>query len=311
MQQQKYSFNFLADKLDNFPSEKYDKLIYPFYHNDILIGAVRDQTWRIIASNATKDLLTVFTFKENKITYVGLNLSEDLRALIHFCKEKQLFSVLDKWRNEEYIIYGQKCLSHNEDNNNYTKCLVNVGTVERSAVGLFGFKSYGVHLNAFFYSSDGECFMWIGQRSHTKDFYPNHYDQMVAGGLCVPLTPYQCLVKECKEEANLDVCSIGSDLKEVGTISYINSIEEGIYPETQYIFDLEIGDSFEPQNTDGEVSAFHCMPIRKFKPNCAAVIIDFCLRHGYLKAREIQNSESILKHIYCLNSPLDLINRLK
>ena len=35
--------------------------------------------------------------------------------------------------------------------------------------------------------------------------------------------------------------------------------ERGLFPETQFVFDLEIPESFQPVNIDGEVDAFYLL----------------------------------------------------
>ncbi len=74
------------------------------------------------------------------------------------------------------------------------------------------------------------------------------------------MTPFDCLAKECQEEAGLTLTN-EMPVSSVGSISYINSLDRGIYPETQYIFDLKVDSSFQPINQDGEVSSFRCLTI--------------------------------------------------
>lgn len=45
--------------------------------------------------------------------------------------------------------------------------------------------------------------------------------------------------------------------------SYFHENELGLFPETQFVFDLELPRSFEPTNTDDEVSDFYLLPIKE------------------------------------------------
>jgi len=45
--------------------------------------------------------------------------------------------------------------------------------------GLLGVRQYGVHMNGFFYDTDGGVKMWIGRRSPTKPTYPGMLDNTV------------------------------------------------------------------------------------------------------------------------------------
>ena len=39
--------------------------------------------------------------------------------------------------------------------------------------------------------------------------------------------------------------------------------ERGVFPETQFVFDLEMPESFQPVNIDGEVEAFYLLTIEE------------------------------------------------
>ena len=57
-------------------------------------------------------------------------------------------------------------------------------------------------------------------------------------------------------------------------------------------FDLELPADFRPANADGEISDFYLWPMDRvietvrdtddFKFNCALVVIDFLIRHGFI-----------------------------
>ena len=99
------------------------------------------------------------------------------------------------------------------------------------------------------------------------------------------------LIKECAEEA-----AIPRDLAEraipVGAISYTHEMEDGLKPDVQFVYDLELPGDFVPHNTDGELEDFYLWPIEQvaetvrdtteFKFNCNLVIIDFLVRHGLI-----------------------------
>jgi len=74
----------------------------------------------------------------------------------------------------------------------------------------------------------------------------------------------------------------------VGAISYCVEAPDGLKPDVQFCFDLELPADFTPRNTDGEIDEFYLWPIAKvaeivaetgeFKFNCNLVVIDFLLR---------------------------------
>lgn len=83
-------------------------------------------------------------------------------------------------------------------------------------------------------------------------------------------------------------------------ISYINVIyifsfyfesERGLFPNTEYVYDLELPLDFMPKNADGEVETFELLTAEEcvqralsphFKTTSAPVILDFLIRRGYI-----------------------------
>jgi len=82
----------------------------------------------------------------------------------------------------------------------------------------------------------------------------------------------------------------------VGVVSYNRVARRGYRPDVLYCYDLELSADFEPRNTDGEVESFSLLPLEEvarlvretdeFKLNCNLVIIDFLIRHGFLRPDE-------------------------
>ena len=50
-------------------------------------------------------------------------------------------------------------------------------------------------------------------------------------------------------------------------VSYTYEDERGIFPETQFIFDLEIPETFVPMNLDGEVQTFYLLSMEEVRIN--------------------------------------------
>ena len=162
--------------------------------------------------------------------------------------------------------------------------------MERAAVPLFGVRAYGVHLNGFVRGARG-IEMWVARRARGKHTYPGMLDNMVAGGQPIGLGIKENLVKECGEEAAIPP-ELAARAVPVGAISYRQETPEGLKPDVQFVYDLELPPDFVPRNTDGEIEEFHLWPIERvaevvhdtaaFKFNCNLVVIDFLVRHGLL-----------------------------
>ncbi len=162
--------------------------------------------------------------------------------------------------------------------------------IERAACPWFGIRAWGVHLNGFVRRGDG-LHMWIATRARDRPAYPGELDNMVAGGQPIELDLAVNLVKECGEEAGIPA-DIARRASAVGMISYRHQGPEGLKPDQQFCYDLELPAAFTPHNGDGEVESFSLLPIDEvmrivretyaFKFNCALVVIDFLIRHGLI-----------------------------
>jgi hypothetical protein len=164
--------------------------------------------------------------------------------------------------------------------------------IERAGVPHFGVRAFGIHMNGYVRRPDG-IWMWIGRRAKNKSTYPGMLDNTVAGGQPIGISLRDNLAKECQEEANIPK-EMAAKAIAVGCITYTVEAADGLKPDVQFCYDLEMPEGFTPRNTDGELEEFYLWPIAKvakiveetqeFKFNCNLVIIDFLLRHGLIAA---------------------------
>lgn len=171
--------------------------------------------------------------------------------------------------------------------------------MERAAVPWFGVRAYGVHMNGFVpddrAGGTAGLKMWIGRRARDKPTYPGLLDNMVAGGQPLGIGLKENLIKECAEEAAIPP-ELAARAVPVGAISYVHETPEGLKPDVQFVYDLELPPDFRPRNTDGEIEEFYLWPIEQvmtvvrdstdFKFNCSLVIIDFLIRRGLIGPEE-------------------------
>ena len=163
--------------------------------------------------------------------------------------------------------------------------------IERAAVPLFGVRSWGVHINGYVREDGAITHMWIARRARDKPTYPGMLDNFVAGGQPIGLGLMENVIKECGEEAGVPP-GIAARAVPVGAISYRHETPDGLKPDVQFVWDLELPPDFTPHPVDGEIEAFHLWPVEKvmaatrdtagFKFNCALVNIDFFVRHGFI-----------------------------
>ena len=103
------------------------------------------------------------------------------------------------------------------------------------------------------------------------------------------------MVKECGEEASVPV-ELAQTATPVGVITYNANYLGCCKRDVLFCYDLELPADFDPDAADGEVESFELFDIPRlmdtvsstdeFKTNCAVVIIDFLVRHGYLSPEE-------------------------
>ncbi|KAF9869215.1 thiamine pyrophosphokinase-related protein [Colletotrichum karsti] len=221
--------------------------------------------------------------------------------LFDFWRINDVFPILRGWRDELWPVYGRN-----------RELLINM---ERAASGLFGVMRYGVHMTAFVRcpSASHGVKIWVPRRSPTKSTFPGMLDNTVAGGLMTGEDPFECVIREADEEASLPDPLVRSRARHVGGVTYIyiTKAEAGevglIYPEVQWIYDLELPEDVVPQPKDGEVAEFDLCTVEQvqqslargeWKPNCALVMIDFFIRHGILTKQNEPEYDHILRRIH-------------
>lgn len=162
--------------------------------------------------------------------------------------------------------------------------------IERAAAPYFGFTAYGVQVNGYVRTADGQS-LWVARRSADKQTDPGKLDSMIGGGQPVGIGVMENLMKEAQEEAGVapDLIATG---RPVGTVACCRETPAGLEPDIEFTFDLELPPDFRPENTDGEVAKFMLWPVElvmetvrtttDFKFNINLTLIDFFIRHGLL-----------------------------
>lgn len=203
--------------------------------------------------------------------------------IIMTCIEQDLFHVLDHKHSEPFAVVGAR----------YSSPVY----IERFATALFGVTSRGAHLVAYCHGKSG-MMVWIPRRAAHLYTYPNMLDTTVAGGVKSGVPPFQTIIEESDEEASLPESLIRERARCRGVISHMNVTgkdfpgEQGLVtPDYVYVYDIELPEDVIPKPHDDEVSSFTLMPVEElraallreeFKPDSAAVLIEFLVRHGII-----------------------------
>ncbi|OAA46274.1 thiamin pyrophosphokinase- protein [Metarhizium rileyi] len=223
-------------------------------------------------------------------------------SLSAYWRENRTFKLLTGWRDELWPVYGRN-----------GELLF---SMERAAIGLLGTVRYGVHLTAYVLepSAPHGILLWIPKRAANKSTFPGKLDNTVAGGLMTGEVPFECIIREADEEASLTEIVVRQNAQEVGKVTYIYVTDEKnvgqadlIYPECQWVYDLELPAEITPQPKDGEVEEFKLCDVNqvkedlargKFKDNCAVVMLDFFIRHGIIKINDEPHLSTIQARIH-------------
>lgn len=127
---------------------------------------------------------------------------------------------------------------------------------------------------------------------------------MVGGGLSVGYGIEETAVKEAAEEASIP-SDLVKNIVSAGCVSFLFESSRGIFPNTEFVFDLELPVDFTPTNADGEVQAFQLLPAKEcleklfspeFKTTSCPVVIDFLIRHGVITPENGKH----YKQLFCL-----------
>ncbi len=164
--------------------------------------------------------------------------------------------------------------------------------MERAASRHFGITMYSAHLNGLT-ARNGQPYMWLARRAESKHTDPGKLDNIAAGRIARGFKPFQTLVKEAHEEAGIPN-ELAQQSRAAGAVRCKREVEEGLHHEIIFVHDLILPETFVPENQDGEVASFECVPIAdllgrlenpsQFTVDAALVIVDCLLRRGYLSS---------------------------
>ncbi len=238
-------------------------------------------------------------FEEDPEVFVVNSNSVNLhpRLTTPAMRTKAVAEVLEKWRIQDRVQgwRGEQYRASSRFD------LAPQLLIERAAATLFGICSYGVHLNGYVLF-ENEKLMWLARRANDRPQFPGFLDHIVAGGLTAGMSPQSVLTRECMEEAGIPE-SLACEAKPAGFVGVFMEYEGRIKRDLLFCYDLELPRTFAPCNHDGEVESFVLTPIDEeqrlisetdeIKLNCNLVMIDFLVRHGYVRPEDTHYTEIV------------------
>ena len=174
--------------------------------------------------------------------------------------------------------------------------------IERAASRYFGLTMYASHLNGLT-TKNGEMSMWIARRADNKSVDPGKFDNLAAGRISRGMSPFETLIKESYEEAGISPV-LAATANSTSVVRCKREVEEGMHHELMFVYDIILPENFKPQNQDGEVSGFQCVPITtmlerleespdEFTVDAALVVLDCLIRRGYFTSERTDYLEII------------------
>ncbi|KAI0752680.1 NUDIX hydrolase domain-like protein [Daedaleopsis nitida] len=219
-----------------------------------------------------------------------------------------------KWRAELYPVYRNPFCQRDypkDDGGAEDDTLNYAFEMERSASGLFGIVTFGIHMSVYEeVPGEDEPKMWVAQRALTKQTWPGYLDNSVAGGIPAGLSVFECVVKEAMEEASIPEDVVRRYARSTGSVSYFFRTPKGwLQPEIEYTYDICLppGSGVDPRPLDGEVASFRLEPLLTvvglvrtglFKYNCSTVIIDFMIRKGFITPDNEPDYQEIVTRLH-------------
>ncbi len=254
----------------------------PFFIENTLLGYVHKDNKNLFKSFKHLMVFTDFNGQEGLTFHPDINSFElRTRAANEIAQSWLKSGVITSWVGEQYDV-----------NTGFNH--PSFFTIERAASSILGIKKYGIHLNAWV-EKQGEMYLWVARRSRNKPTFLGKLDHLVAGGYGTGYTIEQTMIKECGEEAGVPE-TIAKTAVPVSMVTYNMDAGQKLQQDNLFIYDLKLDASFVPENTDGEAEEFYLWPVDKvlnivsttdeYKTNCNLVIIDFAIRHGFLKPDE-------------------------
>ncbi|XP_040564357.1 uncharacterized protein [Lepeophtheirus salmonis] len=263
----------------------------PLYFGKFQIGLVRKNVEKILQKYES-----IFHIRKEYISIVhDENISSKIDYVLREIKGKYPhISALQGWRDENYNIKA-----YFSDSEPLLK-------MERSATCLFGLRQYGVDINGYVKHPEKGMCLWFQKRSHNKPTWPGRWDNFVGGGLSEGFGIFETAIKEANEEANVPN-ELAQKMQPKGCVSFFFESERGLFPQTEFVFDLELPLDFRPTVNDGEVEEFELLSIdhvisrilsKDMKMTSCPITIDFLFRHGFINIFNEPNLPELLELIH-------------
>ena len=157
--------------------------------------------------------------------------------------------------------------------------------------------------------------LWVARRAASKQPYPLKLDSTIAGGLPTGEDPFECMMRECIEEAGLDERFVRYRAGFQDMLTYFHiSISESLYdmaglslPVVSYVYGMELPIGLQLKPNDNEVDSFNLWTVEEVKEHLAAgefawepsmAMLSFLITHWILTAENEKDFEEITRRLH-------------
>lgn len=244
----------------------------PFFIGEHAVGSVARAHLGVL-----RDWPSLLSVREHAVVLTASNASAAFSEINAALRDQGL---VRGWRDEAFAVFD---LDTGE----------RLARTERAAARFWGTLTLAAHANGFVAGDDGRpSHLWIARRALSKSTDPGLLDSLVGGGVPDGQTPHEALLREGWEEAGLTETTMRRAMP--GRVLRLHrDCAEGLQLEDLHVWDVPLPAGLAPENQDGEVQAFHCVPVAEalalaagdaMTVDAALVTLDFALRHGLVAA---------------------------
>ncbi|KAI1746575.1 NUDIX hydrolase domain-like protein [Xylaria castorea] len=200
------------------------------------------------------------------------------------------------WQNERFPVYSVD-RQHLLD-------------IDGSGVDVIGARSFAVYLTAWTNTSEGRKY-WVQRRGLNKTLLPGMLDCAVSGRLRPNERPFDGMIREAAEEANLPESLLRERMRpcDVLAAAYPRSNQgaPAYMHHTQYVYEIELDESCNLSCDTDEVGEFRLMSLDEvrtgideetFIPIARLVYLAHFIRHGIVTAENDERLEETCARIH-------------
>ncbi len=182
--------------------------------------------------------------------------------------------------------------------------------VSGSGVDVIGARSFAVYLIAWTNTSQGRMY-WVQRRGWTKTLSPGMLDCTVSGQLQPDELPFDGMVRESGEEANLPAALLRERLRpcDILAAAYPTSSQgaPGYMHHTAYAYEIELDPEWNPTCDSDEVAEFKSMTLEEvrdgigqelFIPVARLVYLAHFIRQGIVTTENEERLEEVCARLH-------------